>query len=62
MEEHLVAALLAMTTPSAASKQLCRAVPDEAAPRSGQEMLLRALDAYLEACATDRPCMRRGGD
>jgi len=26
--------------------------------RSGQEMLLRALDAYLEACAIDCPCMR----
>jgi len=25
--------------------------------RSGQEMLLRALDAYLEACAIDCPCM-----
>jgi hypothetical protein len=27
--------------------------------RCGQEMLLRALDAYLEACAPDCPCMRR---
>jgi hypothetical protein len=26
--------------------------------RSGQEMLLRALDAYLEACAMDCPCLR----
>ncbi|MGH6899724.1 MAG: CopG family ribbon-helix-helix protein [Geminicoccaceae bacterium] len=26
--------------------------------RSGQEMLLRALDAYLEACAIDCPCLR----
>jgi hypothetical protein len=26
--------------------------------RSGQEMLLRALDAYLEACAEDCPCLR----
>jgi hypothetical protein len=26
--------------------------------RSGQEMLLRALDAYLEACAADCPCLR----
>jgi hypothetical protein len=25
---------------------------------SGQEMLLKALDAYLEACATDCPCLR----
>ena len=30
--------------------------------RSCQEMLLRALDAYLEACATDCPCLRRDGD
>lgn len=28
--------------------------------RSGQEMLVKALDAYLEACATDCPCLRRG--
>jgi hypothetical protein len=28
--------------------------------RSGQEMLIKALDAYLEACATDCPCLRRG--
>jgi hypothetical protein len=26
--------------------------------RSGQEMLIKALDAYLEACATDCPCLR----
>jgi hypothetical protein len=26
--------------------------------RSGQEMLLKALDAYLEACAADCPCLR----
>jgi hypothetical protein len=26
--------------------------------RSGQEMVLRALDAYLEACAADCPCLR----
>ena len=26
--------------------------------RSRQEMLLRALDAYLEACAIDCPCLR----
>ncbi|HYZ25425.1 MAG TPA: hypothetical protein VE597_00820, partial [Geminicoccaceae bacterium] len=25
---------------------------------SGQEMLLKALDAYLEACAADCPCLR----
>jgi len=25
--------------------------------RSGQEMLLKALDAYLEACAADCPCL-----
>ena len=30
--------------------------------RSCQEMLLRALDAYLEACATDCPCLRRDSD
>jgi hypothetical protein len=30
--------------------------------RSCQEMLLRALDAYLEACAMDRRCLRRDGD
>lgn len=27
--------------------------------RSGQEILTRALDAYLEACATDCACLRR---
>jgi hypothetical protein len=27
--------------------------------RSGQEVLLTALDAYLEACATDCACLRR---
>jgi hypothetical protein len=27
--------------------------------RSGQELLLTALDAYLEACATDCACLRR---
>ena len=26
--------------------------------RSGQELLLRALDAYLEACAVDCACLR----
>jgi hypothetical protein len=33
--------------------------------RSGQEVLLKALDAYLEACATDCACLRgtaRRGD
>jgi hypothetical protein len=30
--------------------------------RSCQEMLLRALDAYLEACATDCPSLRRDSD
>ncbi|MGH6918112.1 MAG: hypothetical protein ACREJ0_10450, partial [Geminicoccaceae bacterium] len=30
--------------------------------RSCQEMLLRALDAYLEACATDCPRLRRDSD
>jgi hypothetical protein len=29
--------------------------------RSGQEMLLRALDAYLEACGIDCPCLRAAG-
>lgn len=29
--------------------------------RSGQEMLIKALDAYLEACAADCPCLRRDG-
>jgi hypothetical protein len=29
--------------------------------RSGQEMLIKALDAYLEACAIDCPCLRRDG-
>jgi hypothetical protein len=27
--------------------------------RSGQEVLLKALDAYLEACAADCACLRR---
>ena len=27
--------------------------------RSGQEMLIKALDAYLEACAADCPCLHR---
>ena len=27
--------------------------------RSGQELLLTALDAYLDACATDCACLRR---
>jgi hypothetical protein len=27
--------------------------------RSGQEVLLNALDAYFEACATDCTCLRR---
>jgi hypothetical protein len=26
--------------------------------RSGQELLLRALDAYLDACAVDCACLR----
>jgi hypothetical protein len=30
--------------------------------RSCQEMLLKALDAYLEACAPDCPCLRRDSD
>jgi hypothetical protein len=33
--------------------------------RSGQEVLIKALDAYLEACATDCACLRsaaRRGD
>ena len=29
--------------------------------RSGQELLLRALDAYLEACAVDCACLRSTG-
>ena len=29
---------------------------------SCQEMLLRALDVYLEVCAVDCPCLRRDGD
>jgi hypothetical protein len=29
--------------------------------RSGQEVLLNALDAYLEACATECTCLRREG-
>jgi hypothetical protein len=30
--------------------------------RSCQEILLRALDVYLEVCAVDCPCLRRDGD
>jgi hypothetical protein len=29
--------------------------------RSGQELLLRALDAYLDACAVDCACLRSTG-